>query len=731
MRKFLRPFVLGVMLATGMTAGLRAVAASALDQVHRPFYGYFLNNSAFDRQWGVARQYFDTCYDSELLFDHSAEGTYGVYAGAGIDGILYLCPYLYISSLEAPKAQEMFSYNTYNGRVTKIGMWNTGVEEMKPTDMTYDYVSKKLYAIGYEYGSKLFEVNPETGLFTHLCDLQDGATLAASPAGELYTIGNTGILYRINRQTGVLTQVFDTGLSGMMSLQTMEFDRGNGKLYWASNCHSNDTYDVQLQEIDLSDPNNITMTQLGPIGINATFMSMYIPAASSFSAPAAPSQVTAVTPDPEKLSATISWTNPTTDFAGNAIDRLNGVVLFRNGEQVKLFTDAAVGQEMTYEDNAVPTNGEYRYDVIAFNGNGDGEKGSVFAYVGKDAPGEVGDVAVATDADFMGASLSWTAPVTGKHEGVFVAADVRYNVIRRPDNRTVAQGIAETTFHDTNIRRLLNYWYDIEAYNEVGSTTVTTGARILGPALETPVEEDFEDQQAIPNRWMTFDANNDSYSWIFYSTMSHDIFGDYERGAEYILTPTSVDSRLCDADDWLISAPVKFEADKKYEFSIYARAYTSRYTPVKVELCFGATADYADMTKLADAAVELPYPDPETGTAGFMKYTADIPQGSTIGCVGVHLVEPVPDDFMCFLQIGNVEVKEKNESGIADVKADGDVVFSLAGKTLSIHGNISAGALYSVDGRYVASLGAVNDLGNLASGVYIAVVNGRSYKFVL
>ena len=127
----------------------------------------------------------------------------------------------------------------------------------------------------------------------------------------------------------MLTQVFDTGLSGMMSLQTMEFDRGNGKLYWASNCHSNDTYDVQLQEIDLSDPNNITMTQLGPIGINATFMSMYIPAASSFSAPAAPSQVTAVTPDPEKLSATISWTNPTTDFAGNAIDRLNGVVLFR------------------------------------------------------------------------------------------------------------------------------------------------------------------------------------------------------------------------------------------------------------------------------------------------------------------------------------------------------------------------------------------------------------------
>lgn len=114
-----------------------------------------------------------------------------------------------------------------------------------------------------------------------------------------------------------------------------------------------------------------------------------------------------------------------------------------------------------------------------------------------------------------------------------------------------------------------------------------------------------------------------------------------------------------------------------------------------------------------------------------MKYTADIPQGSTIGCVGVHLVEPVPDDFMCFLQIGNVEVKEKNESGIADVKADGDVVFSLAGKTLSIHGNISAGALYSVDGRYVTSLGAVNDLGNLASGVYIAVVNGRSYKFVL
>jgi len=729
-RKLLSLALAGVV---SVSASLTATAATgnASQQVHRPFYGYFTNNAIFQpMQWGIALQYFDEPEATQLIYDYGAGNKFGVYAGTGVDGILYFCEYEFVSLLEQPQPRNLVTYNTFNGRRTEIGKWNPDDSQFKPVDMTYDYTSGKMYAIGFEDGlSGLYEVNTETAVFTKLCSVKQGATLAAAPDGQLYTIGLDGILYTVDKTSGALVKIFDTHMTGMMSMQTMEFDRTNGKLYWASNCTSNDPYDIWLQEIDLSDPDNITMNPVGTVGLEAQFVGMYIPAASSFDAPAAPDNIKVVTENPDVLDAKISWKNPTTTFGGDKLSSINGVVLLRDGEQIKVYTDVQPGQELTFTDDKVKSYGEYRYDIMAFNAKGDGMKGTIFAYVGQDAPGVPTDVEVSVNDDFLGATVSWVAPTVGKHEGAFKAGDIKYNVVRRPDNLKIAEGVTGTSVNDNNFRRLLSYSYDIEAYNDYGSSIATSTGKLIGPAMEE-LDEYFEDYSAIPNKWMVVDANDDTFTWIFNTTVSHDVFGDYETAAQYILTPTSVDSRLQPADDWLISGPVKFDPAKQYQVVLYARCAAD--DPQMVEICYGKNTEVASMTKIGEAEVKVNPDDPVTGTMSLATYVADIPKGESLGCVGFHLVAPIPGNNSCFLQLAHIKIQEKGAGAVGEISADNDIVVSVSGKVLTISGSFANAALYSVDGRKVAAVNsAITDLGSLASGVYVVTVDGKSYKFVL
>jgi len=716
-----------------VSASLTATAATddASQQVHRLFYGYFLNNDYFQPlQWGIASQYFDAPDESELLSDYGAGNQFGVYAGTGVDGILYFCEYEFVSLLEQPQPRNLVTYNTFNGRRTEIGKWNPTDSQFKPTDMTYDYKSGKMYALGFEDGvNNLYEVDTETAVFTKVCGVKQGATLAAAPDGQLYTIGQDGILYSINKESGALVKVFDTHMTGMMNMQTMEFDRTNGKLYWASNCTSNDPDNIWLQEIDLSNPDNITMEAVGTIGLNAQFVGMYIPAASSFDAPAAPENIKVVTENPDVLSAKITWKNPTKTFRGDELSSINGVLLLRDGEQIHVFTGVKPGEELTFTDDKVAADGEYRYDVMAFNAKGDGMKGTTYAYVGHDAPGAPTNIAVSVDDDFLGSTVSWEAPAVGKHDGAFKAGEVKYNVIRRPDNLKIAEGVTETSVSDKTFRRLLSYTYDIEAYNDFGSSVATSGSKLIGPAMEE-LDEYFEDYSAIPNKWMTVDANDDTFTWIFYTTVSHDVFGDYETAAQYILTPTSVDTRLKPADDWLISGPVKFDPAKKYQVVLYARCVANE--PQLVEICYGKNTEIASMKKIGEAEVTINPDDPNTGTMSLATYIADIPEDQTLGCVGFHLVAPVPSNYSCFLQLAHIKIQEKGADAVEEIASDNNVIVSVSDKVLTISGIFGNAALYSVDGRKVATINSEStDLGSFASGVYVVTVDGKSHKFMI
>lgn len=86
------------------------------------------------------------------------------------------------------------------------------------------------------------------------------------------------------------------------------------------------------------------------------------------------------------LSANISWRNPSTDNVGNELEAITKVIVLRNSEQIKEYTENLVpGSQMSYQDAEIPASGEYQYTVEVYNENGKSQSlpASTRAFIGK------------------------------------------------------------------------------------------------------------------------------------------------------------------------------------------------------------------------------------------------------------------------------------------------------------------------------------------------------------
>lgn len=466
-----------------------AVAQTASGDNSREIYGWLLKSARYgDGQYGYAAIKLSDPSDYRFVYNYDISSAIGQYAGAAVDGIYYGCEYVIGNAMMSPEASSFVKYNLFTGVKEEIGQWNSGDNlidaNFRSIDMTYDHYDNKMYCLGFLLGTtSLYTVDLDNGRFTKVIDISGGgATLASDAMGNLYTITMDGLLCQINKTNGNLTQLFDTGRP-IMYMQSMEFDLTTGKLYWASNqVSSNMNFVYELMELDLSDPANIKMTNLGMIDDETGVHALYIPyAEGGLDAPAAPYDITATSKVDGGLSVALTWTNPTTTFGGQSLDEeITGVVIFRDGQQLGYVTGA---NTTSFVDDKVTTNGEYRYDIMAINSHGAGGKGTIYAYVGEDSPAAVSNLILTPASGCGSATISWNAVTEGIHGGLFSKPEeVTYNVIRKPDNYVVASGIKGTTVTDDKIVRLLNYSYQVEAVNVVGKSSSTTTSTVLGPA---------------------------------------------------------------------------------------------------------------------------------------------------------------------------------------------------------------------------------------------------------
>lgn len=122
-------------------------------------------------------------------------------------------------------------------------------------------------------------------------------------------------------------------------------------------------------------------------------------------APVYPAQITdlsIVAGERGAMSATLSWTWPSSDHLGGALSNLLGAKIYRGTDLVATLDTATVGGKAGWIDSSIETAGNYTYKVVAYNTFGDSQGSATTVtspWIGNDTPAAVTDlVALAEDA---------------------------------------------------------------------------------------------------------------------------------------------------------------------------------------------------------------------------------------------------------------------------------------------------------------------------------------------
>lgn len=403
--------------------------------------------------------------------------------------------------------------------------------------------------------------------------------MACAADGTLYGItsstaatgsNNGGVLVKINKTTGELTTIGDTGVKPGLYYQSTVIDPATGTFYWFANeeDESSNLYSIN--------PATAEATLLGSLPKGDQVVGAYIPEQTvADGAPSAATDIEAVF-EGASLTGTIKFNVPQESFSG---DPLTGDISYTvaTADGVALATGqtsagAAVAQQVT-----VPADGSYTFVVTLQNASGASEAAETSKYVGYDTPAVVTNLSLTREENVN--TLSWTAPTQGVNGGYLDTENLKYKVVRHPDGVTVAEAQSETSFSESfDSEQLAAYYYTVTAVNgtktsaEAASNSVTVGSAIV-----PPYQQPFDDASSL-SLYNIIDANGDSNTWSYYS-------GTVRYRASYSKA----------ADDWLVLPPLSLKAGNSYTLGYKVYGLSTRRTE-KLEVKMGDAPTVDAMT---------------------------------------------------------------------------------------------------------------------------------------
>lgn len=244
----------------------------------------------------------------------------------------------------------------------------------------------------------------------------------------------------------------------------------------------------------------------------------------------------------------LQFTLPTTTIAGEPLQGIGGVRIYRNDRLISNYdtnfstAEYAPGQEVKFHDNYELSNRLYTYKVVAVSTDDkEGEPAVVEAYVGLDSPGRLGNFSCREDLDEPGTVvLSWDAPTVGVHGGYLDPKGIWYVVSKGYENEVE---ITETTYRDkVNISGGQTYMaYSVYAANAVGTnrTDWQTLSTQVGPAMVAPWAESFAGVAVKNGPWLTHvtgDTSIGEASWYTSSPFDDMPAQDGDGGYTYFFT---------------------------------------------------------------------------------------------------------------------------------------------------------------------------------------------------
>lgn len=536
-------------------------------------YGFLMSDETEDYLPGIVTISLDGNASTSLM----QESFLNISAGTCVLNELYLQTY----SSYTLEADGLYAKDIETGEERLITSY-TG-DDPRFMDMTYDENTGMIYAVGATLTDELmsiYSISPATGEYEQLFYIDYILfTLASSSDGYLYGINDYGELFRISVEYQSCDYVEWTGYFPAY-LQSMTYNSNDGLLYWGLY-----TKEGTSSLLTVEPEYGMTEIKSETLGNNAEIGALFFRTdPERMLVPSAPTEMNVVTGSNGECTATISWTNPTTSLDGNTLTSLDRVEIQRNGIIVYEITNPTIGGHETWSDTDVPQ-GVTTYSIVAINEYGNGSAAeNTPVFIGRDVPSTVNDLVLAKRGEGYELNLTWTAPLTGKHDGWFDASTLRYNVVRYPDATVVAENLTECTYTDNSITETKGYSYGVVALNDDGTgDTLRSNVIIVGPALEVPYACSFNTEEER-NMWIIEDANGDGCTWYY----DHNWGGVESYFMHYYYNEDCVTA----ADDWFFSAPIHFEAGKSYLLSYDVRLGGSLgQEKFRVALCNGTSSE--------------------------------------------------------------------------------------------------------------------------------------------
>lgn len=495
------------------------------------------------------------------------------------------------------------------------------------SDLAYDPVGDTIYGCFTDdegSGSYFFgTLNRLTGQSTRIADLpQELMALAANRDGRLYAIGAYGMLFEVDKLTGALTEIGQTGKS-IRYAQSATFDYATGRLLWAMTPHYTNL-SAELCEVD---PATGTTTTLTAIPNRYEFTGIYTESPyTPDGAPACPSQF-AANFQKGSLSGTLTFALPATTFAGATLSGAVGYELKLDGATVAT-ASAAAGTTASVPQTL--TRGMHYLRLAASNSTGRSPFVHLDFWAGMDYAAALSPTAtLAANGDV---SIRWQAPTQGTHGGYIDTQKLTFKVVRMPDGKTLYEGTG-TSCTDAATTQLEydNYHYDVIALvgGEAGDT-VSTSTLTLGKAVSLPYVQLFNTEDAAATMTVE-DANGDGSTWTYW----------------YGMMVYSLSEATLDADDWLMTPALTLSGDSIYRVSVDVSAdegYSER-----LAIMAGATATAADMTQTVLPVTEVSNVESQPLVATFR------PQTSGACHIGLHALSTYADGSNFYIDNLRVE----------------------------------------------------------------------------
>lgn len=491
--------------------------------------------------------------------------TSSIAAAAGANGTYYAArtePNGY-----GARATNLATVNLQDGTMTNIAPMDS---KLLLWDMTYDYSTGNMYGISMEgdpdpafVGSllntycQLYSMDLKTYKWELIARLDtEYRGIACTMDGQLYAVTQKGVLCKVNKLTGAVETVMETKITFEPTFPaSMEFDHANEALY----C----TYFTEAVTTGSKrEPSKAAMSQFDLIAkqvVNTRIYpgkdklcGLYIPFERAASIPAKVADLTVTPGENGALTATLAWTNPGKTYGNEDLAAITKVEVLRDGSIIAtLDQEQTPGKANTYTDEQVP-NGFHNYSVIVYNNEEASEPAAVLKFIGEDVPAAPTNVVLTSDGGSK-ATITWEAPTIGLNTGWFNPANLKYKVVRQPDNKILTIDYVGTSIED--VVPMMNYY----TYHVIATSTRGEGGEgvsnsmTVGTAFVPPYSCDFMNEA-------------EAGLWKLTGTWKVDNFG---MGENYRGLIHGWEEKC---DSWAYSPLIQFKNDKTYVLTFKARA---------------------------------------------------------------------------------------------------------------------------------------------------------------